>query len=677
MASSSACWGIEIGASAIRAVKLELTGEDAVRVADYAVIPHAKPLSMPGVDPNDVLRVSLGSLVSQADLTKAGIAVSIPGQNAFMRFAKLPPVEPKRVPQIVKFEAIQQIPSGLDEVEWDYQTFVAPDSPEVEVGIFAVKREAVAQRLTLLQDLGVMPNFVSLGPIAVYNALAYDLSFGPDTPGTVIVDVGTMSTDLIVATPGRMWGRTFPIGGHQFTEALVSQFQLSYQKAEKLKREAEDTRHARQVLQTMRPVFTDLAQDIQRSIGYFQSLNKDARLTRLIGVGETFQLPGLRKYLKQQLSLDVYRIEEFKRATLDGERGQGFKDASLGLCTAYGLALQGLGLNAVQCNLMPVSVVRESMWKDKVKWFGAAAGLALAGSGAMFIRPLLDNLAVKGRTVDVSVSRSLAQAQQLKQDAEREGVIGATEPDMRAANVLALSTRRDVMSLIDADVRAMLASGVSAEGGSAFQLVELSTRYLPGTPSDGGGVGGGGQEDRFGGMGGIGGFGEAAGDIAAAGEFQRIVCRMQVTLTNPEPVRFVEDSIGRWLREHADKRRDGIEYTIMIEQPPFRVIRGAGATDAPGSGGGDRDVRPGDRGGGLGGLGGGRSPGGMRPPPRDRPPPGATGAPSMDDAAAMMAVETLAPFEVPASEGVESVALVTWVVAFKPAPAEGEQGGGQ
>ena len=74
---------------------------------------------------------------------------------------------------------------------------------------------------------------------------------------------------------------------------------------------------------------TDLAQDIQRSIGYYQSLNKDAQLTRLIGVGSTFRLPGLRKYLKQQLSMDVYRIENFKRLKMDGPRATEFEEASL------------------------------------------------------------------------------------------------------------------------------------------------------------------------------------------------------------------------------------------------------------------------------------------------------------------------------------------------------------
>ena len=60
MASSSECWGIEIGAAAIKAIKLEAVGDDRVKVLDYAIIQHPKVLSTPGVDANDVLRVSLG-----------------------------------------------------------------------------------------------------------------------------------------------------------------------------------------------------------------------------------------------------------------------------------------------------------------------------------------------------------------------------------------------------------------------------------------------------------------------------------------------------------------------------------------------------------------------------------------------------------------------------------------
>jgi len=572
MASSSVCWGIEIGASAIKAIKMEAAGDEGVKVLEYAVIPHPKVLSTPGVDANDVIRVSLGALTSQHDLSKAGIAVSVPGHAGFARFAKLPPVEPKKVPDIVKFEAMQQIPFPLEQVEWDYQTFVSPDSPDVEVGIFAITRERVTERLNLLADVGINPGYVVLSPIAVYNALAYDLQFGNQTPGTIIVDVGTTSTDLVIATPGRMWVRTFPIGGHQFTEALVNQFQLSYPKAEKLKREAEDSRHARQVFQAMRPVFTDLAQDIQRSIGYYQSLNKDAQLTRLIGVGSTFGLPGLRKYLKQQLSLDVYRVEQFKRVKLEGakegdEKFAAFQEASLNLVTAYGLGLQGLGLNSVGGNLMPVSVLRKAMWKEKAPWFGMAAGVAVLAGGAMFVGPARDYFAVGGTVPDSIIQTSLSSATRLKNEATTAGVTASGEPDYKAANASALFDHKGMYKQIVADVGQMIttaneraatwASSLGqppAPAGPAFAITKFDTAYeAPFTL----------HAD----------FGQDESDPLKMAKHPRIRCVLTMTTSQPEARRFVNETVGRWLATNAT--RQGIAYTLKFNEPAFTLTETA------------------------------------------------------------------------------------------------------
>lgn len=394
MGSSNVCWGVEIGAGSVKAVKLEKTS-DGVRVIDFAIVPHAKVLSTPDIDQKEAIRVALSTLTHRVDLSKASIAVSVPGHSAFARFAKLPPVEPKKVPDIVKFEAVQQIPFSLDEVEWDYQTFAAHDSPEIEVGIFAMRSEQIKEQMSLYEGAGLVPDVVTLSPVAAYNALAYDLEFSESTEGTIILDIGTTSTDLIIAEAGRVWIRTFPIGGHHFTEALVAKFDLPYSKAEKLKREASSSKHAKHVFQAMQPVYADLAQDVQRSIGYYQSLHRDAKLTRLIGLGSTFSLPGMRRYLKQQLDLNVYKLDGFKRAQLDDVEDQNFQNAAGNLATAFGLALQGLDHAALRANLMPVDVIRRAMWKRKVGWFGMAAGVAIATGGVMFLRPITDRIQVE------------------------------------------------------------------------------------------------------------------------------------------------------------------------------------------------------------------------------------------------------------------------------------------
>jgi len=565
MASSNVCWGIEVGAGGIKAIKLEAAGAgENPRVLDFAIVPHKKVLSTPGLDQNDAIRVALGEFVNQFDLGKAAIAMSVPGHQAFARFAKLPPVEPKKVPDIVKFEAVQQIPFPIEQVEWDYQTFASPDSPEVEVGIFAITRERIMEKLTLYEDVEIVPNIVTLSPVAAYNALAYDLSFTEQTPGTILLDIGTTSTDLVIAEAGRVWVRTFPIGGHHFTEALVNAFQLSYPKAEKLKREAESTKHARHVFQAMRPVFGDLAQDVQRSIGYYQSLHKDAKLVRLIGVGSTFRLPGLRKFLKQQLQLDVYRLEQFKRLSLEGPRAGEFQAETLNLATAYGLALQGLGYAALEANLMPKEVVRTAVWSRKVKWFGLAAGVAALAGAAMFYRPFMDNIEIGANPVPRDVNDLIQRVNQLKTEAA--DVTAAPAADPKVTDLLALLDKRDIYAHLVNDVGLIVkdaqekaeklpapTSGPKPTG-QAFVVKDLKTRFIS--------AGGEGAEG--------GSMTSVGGDPNGGAATPRVHVEMTVTTTQPDPSKFIINSIEAWLRQHA--KRPGVPYELLVAGTPWTTV---------------------------------------------------------------------------------------------------------
>ncbi len=501
MASSNICWGIEMGYGAIKALKVENDGGN-LKVLDFAVINHPRVLSTPELDQNDAMRVALGTLVSKHDLTNERVAISIPGHQSFARFATLPPVEPKKVPDIVKFEAVQQIPFPLEEVEWDYQTFVSPDSPDIEVGIFAVTRQKIAEQLAMLNDVGITPELATLSPVAAYNALAVDLGFTEETPGTIILDIGTVSTDMIIAEAGRVWVRTFPIGGHQFTEALVSAFKLSYSKAEKLKRESDQSKHARHVFQAMRPVFSDIVGEIQRSIGFYQSVHADADLKRLIGLGSTFRLPGLRKYLKQQLQLDVYRLEQFKKLNMEGPRAGEFQASSVNMATAYGCANQVFNRAPLLANLMPVSVLKEAMWKRKVPYFAVGAGLAAAAAGAMFIRPLLDSTAFEGAERPPVIGSVISEASLLADRATEAGVTSDANVSMEAAEIVSLVDDRALYSAVFSDA-ASLIEMVKMEAGDQilagspigsqlgendpFKLVSLNTDYMDAPFADSGG----------------------------------------------------------------------------------------------------------------------------------------------------------------------------------------------
>ncbi len=390
MASGRDAWGIEVGANAIKAIRL-VQQEGQVKLADYEVIPFKKILTTPDLNVDEAIQLGLDQLLSKHNLGKSEVVVSVAGHLAFARFAKLPPVEPKKIPDIVKFEAVQQVPFPLEQVEWDYQVFTEPDSPDVEVGIFAITKERVANILSNYRKVGIPVMGLTLSPVAVYNAMAYDLDLSEQPEGLIIIDIGTVSTDIIIADGGDLWLRTLQIGGNNFTEALVRAFKLSFPKAEKLKREAATSKYARQIFQAMRPVFSDLVQEVQRSLGYYQSLNRDAKLTQVYGIGSTFRLPGLQKFLKQQLQMEVIRPNGFKKINAEGTGAADFADNAVNLVTAYGLAVQGLGLERIEANVLPRPMLRQRLWKAKQPIFAATAACMVLGVAAAGARLWVDH----------------------------------------------------------------------------------------------------------------------------------------------------------------------------------------------------------------------------------------------------------------------------------------------
>src|SRR3954451_16076146 len=377
--ASNFAWGIDIGNRALKAVKL-VREADGLRIDDFEVIEHETVLSNAGDNRESLIQTALASFVQRHPFRGGQVAVGVSGQSSFARFIKLPPVEPKKIPEIVRFEAIQQIPFPLDDVEWSYQLFQHPESPDVEVGIFAMRKELVNQHIKYFTDFDLNVQVVQMNPLAVFNALQHDGRF--DNGTTMVIDLGAENTDLLIADNETIWMRSIPIGGNNFTETLVKAFKLNFAKAEDLKRNAATSKYARQIFQAMRPIFADLVAEIQRSIGFYSSVHRDSRIKKVLSLGGTFKLPGLQKYLQQNLQMDVERLDNLAAgAPSDAKLVPTFNENLLSVVSAYGLAIQALGQSKITSSLLPAKIRREKMCKQKTPLFGAAAALFVAAAG--------------------------------------------------------------------------------------------------------------------------------------------------------------------------------------------------------------------------------------------------------------------------------------------------------
>jgi hypothetical protein len=291
----------------------------------------------------------------------------------------------------------------------------------------------------------------------------------------------------------------------------------------------------------MRPVFSDLLQELQRSMSYAASMGE---LTEMIGVGSTFKIPGLRKFIGQQLQVNVTRLDEFKRVDVGGREATTFAENCVNLATAYGLALQGVGLGQIDINLVPAAVLREQMWHNKTKWFVAAASIIVVGSALSILGPFLQERQL-GEQIPNEVTNVIRDGKKLVGDfskAEKNGRVGD-----EAAQLLTLFDYRDVWPFVVQDsADALAAAGPTNRNmlladflnmfpnASQRPLVQLS--FLDGTLAAG--------------------TGDGTSTISVS---------MEVELSHADPINFLTSTVAKWLTDNAlpEGNRENVPYTIV------------------------------------------------------------------------------------------------------------------
>ncbi len=395
-------WGIDLGQCALKAIRLEtVNGEVTATAFDY--IEHPKILSQPDADPDELTREALQQFLSRNTIRGDMVVISVAGQSGLARFVKLPPVEEKKIADIVKFEAKQQIPFPLEEVVWDFQKIgqgIVTDgfAMETEIGLFAMKKDMVYRAIQQFRDVNVEIHVIQMAPLALCNYVAYDLlnkdgvggapSDGEDEPEKkeciVALDIGTDNSNLIITDGEKIiWQRPIPLGGNHFTRALTKDMKLTFAKAEHLKRNAVKSPELKKILASLKTVLNDFVGEVQRSLGYFTNTHRDATIQYMIGLGNAFRLPGLQKYLQEKLQLEVRKLTKLERVT--GEEvisAPTFSENLMSFAVAYGLALQGMKFSRIQTNLLPYEIRVERIVRGKKPWAVAAAAvllLAIAG----------------------------------------------------------------------------------------------------------------------------------------------------------------------------------------------------------------------------------------------------------------------------------------------------------
>lgn len=373
MDSHPVAWGLDIGHSSIKAVKLSRSG-GGVTVLGYAI----EPISVPeGGEREAAVTAALQAIVAREEFGTTPVFAAISGRQVFSRSVNIPVINPKRMQAMVELEAKQQIPGNFDEVEWGFHGSPAADGASQDIALFAVKRDIIQELIARCRGVGLNLAGVSVPSLALYNFIKFDQEF-PEGEAVIILDVGAENTDLVVYQADQLWMRSLPVSGNDITQVFAKKFRVSVAEAETLKRQVNDSRQADKIIKVIEGGLAELVSEINRSLGFYRTQNTTATLDNLVISGNTFRLPGLPEYMAEKLRLTINILEDLDRIQVASglDRSHFMQDLqSLGV--AMGLALQATGSARANVNLMPQGLQVERILATK-RWAGAAIVALLA-----------------------------------------------------------------------------------------------------------------------------------------------------------------------------------------------------------------------------------------------------------------------------------------------------------
>ena len=308
-------WGIDIGESSLKVVRMVAKPGDPEPAIDCCdLLPHRISLSRPEAETmrHKLLSESLSKFLVKYSLEKSDrICISFPGHKILGRSFQLPSAAPKKLAEMIQFEARQRIPISLDELAWSFQSFNSGtnDATPADHGngsntlLIAAKQRDVQELSLLFNELEVPLHVVQGDAIALFNFAVFEglgalANRQPNQSQAVaLLDVGTIATNIVVVAGDRPWFRNFRRGGDDFTSAAAQRLQLTKDQADEAKREPTRVRRLSELYSTFDPVFARLTEEVQRSL---ESFNQETgmHVSRVLGVGGGFRLHGLLKYLR-------------------------------------------------------------------------------------------------------------------------------------------------------------------------------------------------------------------------------------------------------------------------------------------------------------------------------------------------------------------------------------------
>ncbi len=333
-------FGLDVGYSSVKVMQVERSKRH-VDIIGYGTTRFDNTAITDGVVTNpEAIAKDIKTLFEQnlvGKITTRRVVISVPGARCYTRTIKLPKLEPKDLQEAIRLETEEYTPLPLDELYIDYSV-VSSGEKEQEILVVAAPRKLVDSYVKLSELLGLETVAVETTTNGTCRLFAHaDVNKTP----TVLVDLGSQSSDITVYDRGIVVTSTVPGGGDSFSEAIAKKLGVTRKEAYLIK-----TRYGMgvskkqtEIGEALAPIMTELNKEIKRMVRYYQERSAvNRKIDQVVTMGGGANMPGLAEFLTNSLRLPVRICDPWQEINMHKLHAPTTSEKSM-YATAFGMSL--------------------------------------------------------------------------------------------------------------------------------------------------------------------------------------------------------------------------------------------------------------------------------------------------------------------------------------------------
>ena len=238
----------------------------------------------------------------QGTFSSNHVAMSIPTSLTYSRSITVSNNIESSIEDSVKLEASQYIPIPVSQLYIDYEV-TSRDEKTTTALMCAVPKKIVDNCIRAAAESGLKVILVEPGMLSVSRLLHYTES--GELP-TVIVDIGSASTDVAIVDGTLKVTGGLPVGGNTLTRDISESMNVTVEKARQLKvlSGLSAGPNQRQIVAALEPDLNKIVSEIKKIIRYYnERLANSKAIEQVVIVGGGSNVPGIGDYLTDKLMI--------------------------------------------------------------------------------------------------------------------------------------------------------------------------------------------------------------------------------------------------------------------------------------------------------------------------------------------------------------------------------------